>query len=44
MNYGDKLGLFTEWRFFWIDANVPLPHVYSGKRLQLTHKAQVRIR
>ena len=32
------------WRFFRIDANVPLPHVYFGKQLQLTHKTQVRIR
>ena len=36
--------LLAEWRFFRIDANVPLPHVYFGKQLQLTHKAQVRIR
>ena len=26
--------LLAEWRFFRIDANVPLPHVYFGKRLQ----------
>lgn len=36
--------LLAEWRFFRIDANVPLPHVYFGKRLQLTHKTQVCIR
>ena len=49
---GTKEGMFTarrkkllaEWRFFRIDANVPFPHVYFGKQLQLTHKAQVRIR
>lgn len=26
--------LLAEWRFFRIDANVPLTHVYFGKRLQ----------
>ena len=26
--------LLAEWRFFRIDANVPLPHVYFGKQLQ----------
>lgn len=36
--------LLAEWRFFRIDANLPLPHVYFGKRLQLTHKTQVCIR
>ena len=36
--------LLAEWRFFRIDANNPWPHVHFGKRLQLTHKAQVRIR
>jgi len=40
----DRKMLLTEWRFFWIDANIPLPHVYFGKRLQLTHKTQVCIR